>query len=51
MAVPGDFRVRDKENEKREKYLDLAIELRRLWKTSVNVVPIVIGALGTTCNL
>ena len=46
-AIPGDQRVREKEIEKREKYQDLAMEIRRLWKTSVNVVPIVIGALGT----
>ena len=44
---PGDLRVREKELEKREKYQDLAIEMKRLWKTSVKIVPIVVGALGT----
>ena len=40
IAIPGDLRVREKEIEKREKYQDLAMEIRRLWKTSVKVVPI-----------
>ena len=47
IAIPGDLRVREKELEKREKYQDLVIEMRRLWKTSVKIVPIVVGALGT----
>ena len=47
IAIPGDLRVREKELEKREKHQDLAIEMRRLWKTSVKIVPIVVGALGT----
>ena len=50
IAIPGDLRVREKEIEKREKYQDLAIEIRRLWKTSVKVVSIVVGALGTIGN-
>ena len=36
-----------KENEKRDKYLDLARELRKLWNIRVTVIPIEIGALGT----
>ena len=51
IAVPGDGRVEEKEKEKREKYQDLAREIRKLWKTSVNVVPIVVGALGAVANL
>ena len=50
IAIPGDLRVREKEIEKREKYQDLAMEIRRLWKTSVKVVLIVVGALGTIRN-
>ena len=45
-AVPGDARVEEKEKEKVEKYQDLARELRRVWETSVNVIPVVVGALG-----
>ena len=49
IAVPGDARVEDK--EKVEKYQDLARELRRLWETSVNVMPVVVGALGAVAKL
>ena len=46
IAVPGDFRVKEKESEKIEKYQDLALEVTRMWKTTARVIPIVIGALG-----
>ena len=36
-----------KESEKKDKYLDLARELRKLWSMTVTVIPIVIDALGT----
>ena len=35
------------ENEKKDKYLDIARELKRLWNMKVTVIPIVVGALGT----
>ena len=35
-------------NKKKDKYLDLARELKKLWNMKVTIVPIVIGALGTT---
>ena len=47
LAVPGDTRVVKKEEEKTEKYRDLAIEKGRIWKKRANTVPIVMGALGT----
>ena len=47
FAGPADHRVKLKENEKKDKYLNLAWELTKLWKLKVMVVPIVIGALGT----
>ena len=47
FAVPGDHRVKLKESEKRDKYLDLAKELKILWSMKVTVIPIVIGVLGT----
>ena len=37
-----------KGSEKKDKYLDLARELKKLWNMKVMMVPIVIGALGTT---
>ena len=36
-----------KECEKKDNYLDLARELKKLWNMKVTIVPIVIGALGT----
>ena len=47
FAVPADHRVKLKENEKINKYLDLARELKKLWNMRVKVIPIVVGALGT----
>ena len=47
IAVPGDSRVASKENEKVQKYQDLARELPKLWQVKVKVVPVVVGALGT----
>ena len=35
-----------KENEKRDKYLDLARKLKTLWNMKVTATPTVIGALG-----
>ena len=36
-----------KESEKKDKYLDLARELKKLWNMKVTVIPIVINALVT----
>ena len=47
FAVSADHRVKLKEFEKRDKYLDLAKELKKLWNMKVTIIPIVIGALGT----
>ena len=47
FAVPADLRVKLKESEKRDKYLDLARELEKLWNMKVMVIEIVIGALAT----
>ena len=47
FAVPADHRIILKESEKKDKYLDLARELKKLWNMKVTIVPIVIGALGT----
>ena len=47
FAVPADYRVKLKEYEKRDKYFDLAWELKKLWNMKVTIIPIVIGALGT----
>ena len=36
-----------KESEKKDKYLDLAQEMKKLWNMKVMVIPIVTGVLGT----
>jgi len=47
IAVPADARVEEKEQERMDRYQDLARELKRLWKVETKVIPIVAGALGT----
>ena len=47
FAVPADNRIKLKECEKRDKYLDLARELKKLWNMKVTIIPIVIGDFGT----
>ena len=44
FAVPADNRIKLKESEERDKYLDLARELKKLWNMKVTIV---IGAFGT----
>ena len=44
LAVPVDHRVKIKESEKRDKYLDIA---REVWKLRVMVIPIVNDILRT----
>ena len=45
--VPAEHRVKLKESEKRDRYLDLATELKKLWNMNVTVIPIVIGVKVT----
>ena len=47
FAGPAGHRIKLKECEKRDKYLDLARELKKLWNMKVTIIPIVIGAFGT----
>ncbi len=44
LAIPADSRVKLREWEKRNKYLDLASKLKRFWNMKVRIIPIVIGA-------
>ena len=44
FAVPADHRIKLKECEKKNKYLDLLRELKKLWNMQVTIV---IGAFGT----
>ena len=47
FAFSADHRIKLKECEKKDKYLDLARELKKLWKMKVTIIPIVICAFST----
>ena len=47
FAVPANLRVKLKESEKKDKYLDFTGELKNLWNMKLTVIPIVIDALDT----
>ena len=47
FAVPADYRIKLKECEKKDKYLDPAWELKKLRNIKVTIVTIVIRAFGT----
>ena len=50
IAIPGDVRVEEKEEEKVMRYQYPAREEKRLWqlRTPVKVIPVVVGASGTS---
>ena len=45
FTVPANHSVELKETENKDKYPDLARELKKLWNMKVTVIPFVIGAL------
>ena len=47
FALLADHRIKLKESEKKNKYLNLARELKTLWNMKVTITPIVVGAFGT----
>ena len=47
FAVLADHRIKLKECEKKDKYLNFARELKKLWNMKVTIIPIMIGAFGT----
>ena len=47
FAVSADHRIKLKECEKKDKYLDLTRELKKLWNMKVTIILIVIDAFGT----
>ena len=51
FAVPVDHRVKLKECEKRDKYLNLAWKLKKLWNMKVTIILIVIGTLCTVTKV
>ena len=47
FAIPVDHHVKEKEEEKIDKYMDLAAKVRRQFRVKTVIVPIVLEALGT----
>jgi len=47
VAISGDRNVIKKEADKILKYIDLTIEIERLWNVKTKVIPVIIGATGT----
>ena len=47
FAVPVDHRIKMKECKRKDKCLDLARELKKLWNMQVTIIPLVISAFGT----
>ena len=47
VSIRVDTAVREKEEEKIEKYQDLAREVGKMWKVRAKVLPVVMGALET----
>ena len=45
FAVQADHRVKIKENKKRDKYLNLAREPKKIWNIKVMVIQIIISVL------
>jgi enolase len=48
VAMSGDRNVIKKEAEKILKYKELTIEIHRMWNVKTKVIPVIIGATGTT---
>jgi len=48
VAISGDRNVIKKEAEKILKCKDLTIEIQGMWNAKTRVIPVIIGATGTT---
>lgn len=46
VSIPADVNIIRKEAEKNLKYQSLAIEIKRMWRTKVVIIPIIIGCTG-----
>ena len=47
FATPMDHHVKEREEEKIDKYMDLDAEVRRQFRVNTVIVAIVLGVLGT----
>ena len=48
FACPFDSRIEEREKDKMKGYNNLKRELKKIWEMPVKVIPVVVGALGTT---
>ena len=48
FACPFNSIIEEREKDKMKGYNDLKRELKKIWDMAVKVIPVVIGALGTT---
>ena len=47
FVIPMDHYVKEKEEQKNDKYMDLAGEVRRQFRVKTMIVSVVLGPLGT----
>ena len=47
MTIPSDRSLTLKEIEKKSKGKDLELEIQRMWQKKTEVIPVVVGGLGT----
>ena len=47
MTTPSDRNIELKEIERKSKYKDLELEIQGMWQIKTEVIPEVVGALGT----
>ena len=47
MTIASDRNIALNEIEKKSKYKDLELEIQRMWQVKTEVIPVVVGALGT----
>ena len=47
LIIPSERNIALKEIEKKSKYKDLELEIQRMWQMKTEVIPVVVGALGT----
>ena len=47
ITIPAHHRIKPKECEKKNKYIDLARDLKKLWNMKMTIIPIGIEAFGT----
>ena len=40
FAVPADYSVKKRKSEKRDEYVDLSRELKKMWNLKVTIIPI-----------